>query len=114
MVNEKLILSATSPFRLDLTVWALRRRIKNIIDRWDGSQYTRIIVFNNSPVKINVTQKETGNGSKVLVDLQSKDKVTTPEREEAEWLIRKMFGLSIDLHPFYLLANNDVILQPLI
>lgn len=24
------------PFRLDLTVWALRRRPDNLFDRWDG------------------------------------------------------------------------------
>jgi hypothetical protein len=27
------------PFRLDLTVWALRRRARNMIGRWDGSTY---------------------------------------------------------------------------
>jgi hypothetical protein len=25
------------PFRLDLTVWALRRRASNAVDRWDGT-----------------------------------------------------------------------------
>ena len=32
------------PFRLDLTVWALRRRSRNLIDRWDGTTYRRVIV----------------------------------------------------------------------
>jgi hypothetical protein len=32
------------PFRLDLTVWALRRRPRNLIDRWDGTTYRRLIV----------------------------------------------------------------------
>ena len=31
------------PFRLDLTVWALRRRSRNLIDRWDGTTYRRVI-----------------------------------------------------------------------
>jgi 3-methyladenine DNA glycosylase/8-oxoguanine DNA glycosylase len=31
-----------APFRLDLTVWALRRRRRNAIDRWDGVTYRRI------------------------------------------------------------------------
>jgi DNA-3-methyladenine glycosylase II len=33
------------PFRLDLTVWALRRRGRNAIDRWDGVTYRRIVNF---------------------------------------------------------------------
>ena len=33
------------PFRLDLTVWALRRRPENAIDRWDGRTYRRILII---------------------------------------------------------------------
>src|ERR1035438_6908476 len=29
------------PFRLDLTVWALRRRSMNAVDLWDGETYRR-------------------------------------------------------------------------
>src|SRR2546422_8595024 len=34
------------PFRLDLTVWALRRRARNLVDRWDGTTYRRVVVVN--------------------------------------------------------------------
>jgi len=114
MNNKKLIISAISPFRLDLTVWALRRRTKNIIDQWNGSQYTRIIVFNNNPVKINVTQKGTCSESKVIIDLQSKEKITGQIQEEVQSLVQKMLGLPIVLHPFYALVNNDIILKSLV
>jgi hypothetical protein len=40
-----------APFRLDLTAWALRRRRQNIIDRWDGSTYRRILPFGNVPIR---------------------------------------------------------------
>ena len=30
-----------APFGLDLTVWALRRRPQNLVDRWDGTTYLR-------------------------------------------------------------------------
>lgn len=33
------VLRPIQPFRLDLTVWALRRRPPNLIDRWDGTIY---------------------------------------------------------------------------
>ena len=37
------VLRPIPPFRLDFTVWALRRRQRNLIDRWDGSTYRRVI-----------------------------------------------------------------------
>ena len=59
--TSELSLPAGPPFRLDLTVWALRRRKTNIVDQWDGNRYTRVIVFNNDPVKITAIQTSTGN-----------------------------------------------------
>jgi DNA-3-methyladenine glycosylase II len=35
-VHTSFVLEPIPPFRLDLTVWTLRRRPDNIIDRWDG------------------------------------------------------------------------------
>jgi hypothetical protein len=37
------IIAVRPPFRLDLTVWALRRRPINEADRWDGSVDRRTI-----------------------------------------------------------------------
>jgi hypothetical protein len=44
------------PFRLDLTVWALRRRANNCIDRWDGQVYRRILIVDGEPAEIAVAQ----------------------------------------------------------
>ena len=41
-----LILKPTPPFRLDLTVWTLRRRPENAIDCWDGKTYSRVLQVN--------------------------------------------------------------------
>ena len=46
----------TLPFRLDLTVWALRRRQENIIDRWDGSVYRRVLVVEGLPIEVELSQ----------------------------------------------------------
>ena len=45
------------PFRLDLTVWALRRRPHNTIDAWDGTTYTRTLEADASPVLVAVRQE---------------------------------------------------------
>jgi hypothetical protein len=34
------------PFRLDLTCWALRRRARNIVDRWYANSYRRVMIIN--------------------------------------------------------------------
>jgi hypothetical protein len=41
----KFELRPVPPFRLDLTVWALRRRPRNLVDRWDGTTYRRVIII---------------------------------------------------------------------
>ncbi|MGH6920230.1 MAG: hypothetical protein ACREJ0_21300, partial [Geminicoccaceae bacterium] len=44
------------PFRLDLTVQALRRRAINAVDRWDGTTWRRILVVDDRPFGIEVVQ----------------------------------------------------------
>jgi len=39
------------PFRLDLTVWALRRP-DNLVDRSDGVAYRRVLVIKGQPVEV--------------------------------------------------------------
>ncbi len=114
MTIKKFTLSAIPPFRLNLTVWALRRRTNNIIDQWDGRHYTRIIVFNNKPIKVRVTQNETSNDLEVVITLHGKQKITAQLQKEAHLLIQEMLGLTIDLRPFYALVNNDATLQSLV
>ena len=64
------------PFRLDLTVWALRRRPSNGIDRWDGATYSRVLVVGGQPFLVALTQHGTGlkvtiTGRRVSTSVQS-------------------------------------------
>jgi hypothetical protein len=43
------------PFRLDLTVWTLRRDPRNEIDRWDGRQYHRVRLIGDKQICGGVT-----------------------------------------------------------
>jgi DNA-3-methyladenine glycosylase II len=115
MIDEtSFSLPAYYPFRLDLTVWALRRRKTNIVDQWNGTQYIRIIVFNNNPVKIMVVQEGTSTEPKISVTLKSKKEITLQVQKEIKVLLQKMLGLTIDLRPFYELANTNDTLSPLV
>jgi hypothetical protein len=56
MVRTTFELKPVPPFRLDLTVWTLRRRAHNIVDRWDGATYRRVLTLPSGPVEVAVTQ----------------------------------------------------------
>lgn len=114
MYYQRILLKVTSPFRLDFTVWALRRRQKNQMDRWDGAQYSRTVVCNNNPIQLSVTQTRATSGSKLVIVLQSKQEITAQVRKEVKSLVREMLGLAVDLHPFYLVANKNKVLKPLV
>jgi len=105
-------LPTAAPFRLDLTTWALRRREKNAVDRWDGRRYTRVIAVGSRPVRLAVTD-ETGSAEPVLtVSLHPEAGDRTGE--ETRLLVTKILGLTVDLQPFYVLARDNELLRPLV
>ena len=52
MARDTFELEPVSPFRLDLTVWTLRRRPDNVVDRWDGTTYRRVLPLPTGPVEV--------------------------------------------------------------
>ncbi len=102
------------PFRLDLTVWALRRRPENIVDRWDGQTYERVLIFGQNPVNVAVRQAGTDHNLELQVTV---DGATGKSRDLEEFVRRTLdwsLGLSVDLAPFYRLAATDARLGALV
>jgi DNA-3-methyladenine glycosylase II len=56
MSENTFFLEPVPPFRLDLTVLALRRRPDNAIDRWDGRTFRRVIPLSGQAVELAVEQ----------------------------------------------------------
>jgi len=108
------VLPATSPFRLDLTVWALRRRKKNAVDCWNDGEYSRIIVADSIPVRLTVSQKAAGIEPALLVTLESATPMSEQALEEAGWLVHKMLGLAVNLQPFYDRTRGNVAIGSLV
>lgn len=99
-------LKVVPPFRLDLTVWALRRRPENKMDRWDGKTFRRALVLNGKPVEIAVTQI----GSMAAPRLQATVTGVPFGPEVKSGVIEalnRMLGLQADLKGFYRYAAND-------
>jgi DNA-3-methyladenine glycosylase II len=101
------------PFRLDLTLWALRRRQENAVDCWDGSTYRRVLLIDSQAVEVAVRQ--SGGSEKPLLEVDlTGPRLTAQQGNTARALIERMLGVHKDLNPFYRLATNDPRLQPLV
>src|SRR5689334_22200136 len=84
-------LNVLPPFRLDLTVWVLRRRPENKMDRWDGKTYRRALVLNGKPAEVAVTQRGSPEAPRLQASVigvefgsETKSKVT----QALNWMLR--------------------------
>ena len=101
MKQRKLNIPVGDPFRLDFTIWALRRRKTNIVDWWDKETYSRILVFDNQPVQMSIVQEGTNRAPNLGLTLNSQKGISLSTQKEALLIVRKMLGLTVDLQPFY-------------
>jgi DNA-3-methyladenine glycosylase II len=110
--QESFLVHPRPPFRLDVTVWALRRRTHNQIDQWDGTVYTRVLLVDHTPVKVGVSQRQTDNHPELLVTVWSPAPVGQGTARISEAL-QRMLGLQVDVTEFYALAEKDPLVSPL-
>jgi DNA-3-methyladenine glycosylase II len=106
MSDFALTLAARAPFRLDLTVWALRRRAHNRVDCLEDGVWRRVLVLGGDPVAIQVRQTRAGARPRIEVVAHSKSRAH-PVREAVAGAVTRMLGLDRDLEPFYRIARRD-------
>jgi DNA-3-methyladenine glycosylase II len=94
------------PFRLDFTVWALRRRPRNGIDRWDGSTYRRVVTIGTRVTELAVRQSGPPTAPRVTVTATPPLR-TAADRRQVRSIVNRLLGLQIDLSPWYRLAHRD-------
>ena len=107
-----LLLQAVPPFRLDLTVWALRRRSRNAIDRWDGVTYRRVIAVAGRPTELAVTQAGPADRPQVIVTTTPSLRTMSDERHVTS-ILESLLGLGVDLSEWYRMARRDPRLRTL-
>jgi DNA-3-methyladenine glycosylase II len=105
-------LTPRAPFRLDLTVWALRRRPHNAVDIWDGHTYRRVLFQQGQPLMVEVVQQGSSDAPQLLVTA-SKASNVAPDQAGVTEALGRLLGLDIDLAGFYAFAAADVQLGPL-
>ncbi|MGH3022606.1 MAG: DNA-3-methyladenine glycosylase family protein [Gaiellaceae bacterium] len=100
------------PFRLDLTVWALRRREQNWIDIWDGRSYRRALLVDGAPLELAVTQVGRASTPRLEVVLAGPH-VTSSTEAAARLTLARLLGLDLDLSGFYARSARDSALAEL-
>lgn len=106
-------LKPVPPFRLDLTVWVLRRRPDNLMDRWDGRTYRRVVAPDDGePFEIAVSQSGPPEASQLDVEVSSETS-NREIREPATLAVARLLGVGLSLDEFYRLARGDDDLRPL-
>ncbi len=110
--RDSFVLEPVPPFRLDLTVWVLRRRPDNAVDRWDGQTYRRVLIVGSSPVEVAVRQTGPPDAPQLQVAIAGASP-GLDTRLAVEATLERMLGLKADLTAFYRLAEGDALLGPL-
>lgn len=106
------VLKPRPPFRLDLTVWTLRRRPENAIDNWDGSVYRRALLVKEELALIEV--KQLAHGDRPRLSVQVNCDSESPElRSVATTAVERLLGIRLDLQRFYGFAVGEPKLGPL-
>jgi DNA-3-methyladenine glycosylase II len=109
-VHTSFVLEPIPPFRLDLTVWTLRRRPDNMIDRWDGQTYRRVLVEDGKPFEIAVTQ--LGALDKPRLHVSVTGEVAIPDTKACVTaVVERLLGIHVDLTEFYRFSEGDEVLR---
>jgi DNA-3-methyladenine glycosylase II len=106
-------LDPVPPFRLDLTAWLLRRRADNIIDRWDGKTYRRVLALENEAVEVAVVQVSPAEAALLEVEVTGA-RLPAGTRQAVTLAMDRALGIGVNLSGFYNLAKTDQQLDKLV
>lgn len=105
MKSYRFYLTPVPPFRLDFTVWTLRRRAENIVDRWDGRTYQRLLPMGRGAAEVAVRQTRPAERPRLEVCVTGAGRSATTKSAVIAALER-LLGLRVDLTPFYRFAGS--------
>jgi DNA-3-methyladenine glycosylase II len=100
MLRNTFFLAPRPPFRLDLTVWTLRRRPDNAVDRWDGQAYRRVLVLAGEAVQVSVQQVAPPDAPKLKIVVEGQQ-LPSQTKAAVSSELQRLLGLNLDLAKFY-------------
>jgi DNA-3-methyladenine glycosylase II len=99
-------LAPNPPFRLDFTVGILRRRAENIVDRWDGRRYHRVLAIEGRAAEVTVEQIGPAEGPRVQVEVWGK-KLGIDAKTRVIAVLEQLLGLRVNLRQFHRRVRDD-------
>jgi DNA-3-methyladenine glycosylase II len=106
--SSQMIIRPIPPFRLDFTVWALRRRPRNAIDRWDGRTYRRVVVIGKRKRVTELAIQQSGSAAAPRVIVTATPALRTlSDRRQVASIVDRLLGLQTDLSEWYQVARRD-------
>jgi DNA-3-methyladenine glycosylase II len=100
-------LAPVPPFRLELAAWTIRRRPENLVDRWDGESYKRVLLLDGFPVEVRVRQTGSLGRPRLHIHAAGNRPIPPSARPAITRALERALGLRVDLRPFYRLARGD-------
>jgi DNA-3-methyladenine glycosylase II len=108
MESTTFSIEPAAPFRLDLTAWLLRRRPDNVIDRWDGGTYRRVLVIEGQPVGTEISQTGLPERPIIQVLVNAPGGALNPgTKARIMSVISQMLGTGVDMGEFYRLTMDN-------
>ena len=103
--GPEVVMLPGAPYRLDLTVWALRRRSRNRLDQWDGT-YRRALVVADRSVSIEVKQ-DGGLQPMLTLSVLTPGPYTMSDLDSIKGQVQRLLGTNVSLESFYGLAEIE-------
>ena len=112
--TARLVIGVSPPFVLDYTVWALRRRAHNDVDRFDAGRYRRVLWLAGEPTEVTVRQDPDASTPSLIAELRGPGGPSSRAAvAAARPVLERMLGLDVDLDGFYRVAAGDARLNRL-
>ncbi len=94
------------PFRLDYTVWCLRRRPENQMDGWDGKSFSKLLALNGIPHLVVAEQTGPMEDPRLRITVRS-SQVAEQVEDTVTHFYTHLLGLEEDLSHFYRLSRKN-------
>jgi DNA-3-methyladenine glycosylase II len=112
-VSELFTPDPIRPYSLVLTAARLSA-FPEVVDRFDGKTYRRLLFVGRSPVLIEAEQRGAPGRANLEVTLTGREAASKEARASAIRILEKVLGIASDVRPFYRKFRKDPLLGPLI
>lgn len=110
--NEKLSITATSPFSFELSTQLFRNGDPEI-RKYESGKFWQVIRINDKLAHVLVESHGSVDKPRLRVEIKSECKLTDNDKKEGRRIIGRLFNLNFNLTEFYTESKNDKVIASL-